>query len=107
MRHNSKHSFNYHELPSMMHLMFLHRKDHFEATLRHRICALRHLYLLAEEAVADSLQPSSPLLALFTEELQNLVFAAGLFFFSHHAPHQGRKIESLQRRRSEQQRTVP
>ena len=84
MRHDAQLALDQHQLPAMVHLVFLRGDQHFEAALRRGNGALRHLHRLGEKIVTQPLEPSGPLFAALAQQLQNLVLSAGLLRFGGH-----------------------
>src|ERR1019366_7670825 len=56
-----------------------------------------HLYLLAQETLRESLEPTSPLLARPAKHLKGPLLAPRFLFFRHQALHQRWKVEPLKR----------
>src|ERR1700674_2620640 len=88
MRDDAEDALDEHELSPVVHFVFFDGENHFEAAFGWRSRARGHLHLFGKKTVGESLNPSGPFLARATKQLQNLVLAAGFFFFRHETLHE-------------------
>src|ERR1700691_4738828 len=61
MRDDAEHALDKHQLPAMMHFVFLDGEEHVEAVSRGRRSSRRHRDDLREEIFIESFQPLGPL----------------------------------------------
>jgi len=97
VRHDSDHSLDQHELPSVVHLMFLDRKDHVEAASgRWRPCR-RHRNLFCQKILRKSLDPAGPFFAGGSKQLKCLLLCPWHLLFRLEALHECWEVKTGKR----------
>src|ERR1700704_1687682 len=81
VRHDADDALDQHELPPVMHFMFLDRKDHVEAASGGGSPPRRHGNLLRQEIIGKCIEPASPFFPGSAEQLKRLLLGPWRLFF--------------------------
>ena len=96
VRDDPDHALDEHQLPAVVHLVFLDRKDHLKAAAARWF---RHgcLDLFGQEVVRESLDPACPLVSFLAQQVQDLRLVARLALFYPRALEKTGKVEPRER----------
>src|ERR1039458_5076928 len=81
VRRDAEHPFCHHQLPAVMHLVFLGRDQHFEPRFHPRLHSFRVLDLLSQKGLGGTFQNLGVLLALGAQQFQYLCLCARRLHF--------------------------
>src|ERR1700682_1962076 len=82
----------------MMHLVFLHTKDHLKPRLRGRSHPRRKANALTQHLLSQSFQPATKASAFFNEKCDDLFLPARRLLLGHQFAEETHKIEPFERR---------